>query len=160
MALIKCPECGQSISDTDNRRPHCGFKLSKKFLSEISQQGSAGGLNSDASGNRPSYGASAKPKSAKRTVILATAAAASITAVAAALFFILSPKTCDYKFTAALTESLKKRWAATADSSEMSNEEKAEYLSSLSKIELDILSGYENREFKDPSLKECTRGYI
>lgn len=29
MALIKCPECGQEISDTAKSCPHCGYKTEK-----------------------------------------------------------------------------------------------------------------------------------
>ncbi len=29
MALIKCPECGQEISDTAKSCPHCGYKTKK-----------------------------------------------------------------------------------------------------------------------------------
>lgn len=33
MALIKCPECGQEISDTAKSCPHCGYKTkSRKFM--------------------------------------------------------------------------------------------------------------------------------
>lgn len=31
MALIKCPECGQEISDTAKSCPHCGYKIAKKM---------------------------------------------------------------------------------------------------------------------------------
>ena len=27
MALTKCPECGQEISDTAKSCPHCGYKI-------------------------------------------------------------------------------------------------------------------------------------
>lgn len=27
MALIKCPECGQEVSDTAKSCPHCGYKI-------------------------------------------------------------------------------------------------------------------------------------
>ena len=30
MALIKCPECGENISDKANTCPHCGYTLKKK----------------------------------------------------------------------------------------------------------------------------------
>ena len=29
MAMIKCPECGQSVSDSAQTCPHCGFALHK-----------------------------------------------------------------------------------------------------------------------------------
>lgn len=32
MALIKCPECGNEISNTATQCPHCGFSMKKKTL--------------------------------------------------------------------------------------------------------------------------------
>lgn len=34
MALIKCPECGQEISDTAKSCPHCGYKTKKSINPE------------------------------------------------------------------------------------------------------------------------------
>lgn len=35
MALIKCPECGQEISDKSDKCIHCGYPLSQKQESDI-----------------------------------------------------------------------------------------------------------------------------
>ena len=31
MSLIHCEECGQQVSDTANRCPHCGYRLKKGY---------------------------------------------------------------------------------------------------------------------------------
>ncbi|MGN0150373.1 MAG: zinc ribbon domain-containing protein [Clostridia bacterium] len=35
MALIKCPECGNEVSDSAKRCPHCGFLLKKQIMLKI-----------------------------------------------------------------------------------------------------------------------------
>lgn len=35
MALINCPECGQSVSDSAETCIHCGFRLKKKPLEPV-----------------------------------------------------------------------------------------------------------------------------
>ena len=35
MALIKCPECGNLVSDTCDICIHCGFKLTKKTIEKV-----------------------------------------------------------------------------------------------------------------------------
>lgn len=35
MALIKCPECSNLVSDTCDVCIHCGFKLTKKTIEKV-----------------------------------------------------------------------------------------------------------------------------
>lgn len=37
MALIKCPECGEKISDKSNMCIHCGYPL-EKFVEKLSKE--------------------------------------------------------------------------------------------------------------------------
>ncbi len=184
MALIRCPECGKEISNTVKRCPHCGFKLSKKNLAtyetlkpaehndfgyaptsaNIPQDPAYADNQANAlryEFNPPSASQQKTIKKSKKKLIIALISIViALAIIAAVLIVFLAPRPADQEFLNALAAGLDKRWSFDKDTSEMTPQEISEYYKELANYELDVLNGYDVREFSDPQLKQYAKSYI